>query len=99
MTGPNTVVVTEMRGVAERWKLRRMRISVHLGIRRLVVRLGLVGPFVLLAATVRATGPIRGRCSRSRRARVRASVRREGSWPRASRVRGEGTPGRAAGQR
>jgi hypothetical protein len=53
----NTVVVTEMRGVMDRWKLSSMWISTRSGLRRLAGLLGLVCPFVFLAASAGATGP------------------------------------------
>jgi hypothetical protein len=53
----NTVVLTEMRGVADPWKLPPMWISTYSRVRRLAGLLGLVCPFVFVAAPAGATGP------------------------------------------
>jgi hypothetical protein len=57
--GFKTVVVTEMRGIVDRWKLPGMWSSTHLGIARRVRLVALLGlfAFMVVAAPAGATGP------------------------------------------
>lgn len=52
------MVLTEMRAVADRCNLSSMWISTYFSVRRLAAPLGLVGPFVFLADSAGATGPM-----------------------------------------